>query len=288
MRDAELQMQRAMAQATAREQAGQSSYAMAAYREAQAEWAKAQQKIKDARAGKITAVEPPSGTVAGAVMTANGSQGGQKPCPQIGGLASEAECTSYSGLLSSLQQGIAAFDPPRQMDMGRDYPVRLVIGSREVSDQVVDTATDAGDVKTVDIRLGSWICAELMASQFKFDGSARQCKERGLSRMLSFNWTVSPRQDGTLKLGVKVESLAGKDGKLLDTIDSRMIAVDVKADTIGRFDMLVSRLTESFGGLRTMLLALLSALGVLSVIIWRIRHIGRKPDKDALTDLTAS
>jgi hypothetical protein len=187
-----------------------------------------------------------------------------------------------------MQSGIAAFDPPRKMNMGKQYPVKLVIGSEDVAAQVVDAATDAGDVKTVPIKLGAWVCAELLAAQFKLTGPARQCKERGASRMLSWDWTVAPNQDGKLKLGVKVESFAEQNGKPMDAIDSRMIAVDVQADTIGRVDMMVSRLTESFGGLRTMLLALLSALGVLSVIVWRVKHLGQKPDKDALKDLTAT
>ncbi|MFM2409572.1 MAG: hypothetical protein RL481_400, partial [Pseudomonadota bacterium] len=109
----------------------------------------------------------------------------QIPCAQLGRLANESECASYSALYAAMQSGIAAFDPPRKMDMGKQYPVKLVIGSNENAAQVVDTATDAGDVKTVSIKLGAWVCAELLAAQFKLAGPARQCKERGTSPMLS-------------------------------------------------------------------------------------------------------
>lgn len=285
----------AMAQRAASEQQSARAEAMRAYEEAKAAVAQAKKQVEAARKGHINVPGAGSGasgaphlfdSAAGAASEAGAA--GKIACPQLGGLATPEECANYSGLLATMQSGVAAFDPPRRMDMGRDYPVKLVIGAKEVAAQVVDSATDAGDVKTVDIRLGSWICAELLATQFELNGPARQCKERGLSRMLSFDWTVSPKQDGKLKLGVKVESLAEQNGKPLDTIDSRMIAVDVEADAIGRFDMMVSRLTDSLGGVRTMLLALVSALGVLSVVVWRIRNLGKKPEKDALKDLTSS
>ena len=267
--------------------------AMRAYEEAKAAFAQAKKQVESARKGHLNLPgsrgEPVAPSHLADPVAVGASAGGDKiACPQLGGLATPEECSNYSGLLATMQSGVAAFDPPRRMDMGRDYPVKFVIGAKEVAAQVVDSATDAGDVKTVDIRLGSWICAELLASQFELNGPARQCKERGLARMLSFDWTVSPKQDGKLKLGVKVESLAEQNGKPLDTIDSRMIAVDVEADAIGRFDMMVSRLTDSIGGVRAMLLALVSALGVLSVVVWRIRNLGKKPAKDALKDLTAS
>jgi hypothetical protein len=285
----------AMAQRAASEQQSARAEAMRAYEEAKAAVAQAKKQVEAARKGHINIPDTSAGST-GASHLADSAAGpasdrggvGKIACPQLGGLATPEECANYSSLLATMQSGVAAFDPPRRMDMGRDYPVKLVIGAKEVAAQVVDSATDAGDVKTVDIRLGSWICAELLATQFELNGPARQCKERGLSRMLSFDWTVSPKQDGKLKLGVKVESLAEQNGKPLDTIDSRMIAVDVEADAIGRFDMMVSRLTDSLGGVRTMLLALVSALGVLSVAVWRIRNLGKKPEKDALKDLTAS
>lgn len=287
--------QEAMAQRAASEQQSARADAMRAYEEAKAAVAQAKKQVEAARKGHINLPGASGGSTGSAHLADSQADAASDPgaagkvaCPHLGGLATPEECADYSGLLAKMQSGVAAFDPPRRMDMGRDYPVKLVIGAREVASQVIDTATDAGDVKTVDIRLGSWICAELLATQFELNGPARQCKERGLSRMLSFDWTVSPKQDGKLKLGVKVESLAEQNGKPLDTIDSRMIAVDVEADAIGRFDMMVSRLTDSLGGVRTMLLALVSALGVLSVVVWRVRNLGKKPEKDALKDISSS
>lgn len=261
---------------------------MAAYEQAKREVAAAAKNWKAARDGKLDFTNIAGSGTPVDQGTATAEAGEKIPCPQLGGLALPAECAHYATLQASLKKGIAAFDPPRSMHMGKDYPVKLVIGSEEVAAQVVDAATDAGAVKTVDIRLGSWICAELLAPQFDVTGERRICRERGLAQTMSWDWTVSPNQDGRLKLGVKVESFAEKNGTPLDAIDSRMIAVDVEADALGRFDMMVSRLTESLGGLRTMLLALLSALGVLSAVVWRVRTLGKKPDKDALNDLTAS
>lgn len=282
-----MRRQVAMEQRASTESARQQS-AMAAYEQAKRELAAAAKDWKAAREGKL---DFNSTAKAGAPSDQNSvpeGAGPKIPCPQLGGLALPAECAHYATLQASLKKGIAAFDPPRSMHMGKDYPVKLVIGNEEVAAQIVDAATDAGEVKTVNIRLGSWICAELLAPQFDVTGDRRICRERGLSQTMSWDWTVSPNQDGKLKMGVKVESFAEKNGTPLDAIDSRMIAVDVQADTLGRFDMMVSRLTESLGGVRTLLLALLSALGVLSAVIWRVRTMGKKPDQDALKDLTAT
>jgi hypothetical protein len=213
----------AMAQRAASVQQSARADAMRAYEEAKAAVAQAKKQVEAACKGHINV--PGAGSASsGAAHLVDSAAGaasdpgaaGKVTCAQLGGLATPEECANYSGLLATMQSGVAAFDPPRRMDMGRDYPVKLVIGAKEVAAQVVDSATDAGDVKTVDIRLGSWICAELLATQFELNGPARQCKERGLSRMLSFDWTVSPKQDGKLKLGVKVESLAEQNGKPLE------------------------------------------------------------------------
>ena len=83
-----------------------------------------------------------------------------------------------------------------------------------------------------------------------------------------------------------MQSLAEKDGQPLDQIDSETISVAVTADGISRFDATIKRLTGSAGGLRTFLLAVLGVVGVLSVIVWRVRNLGKKPEKDALKDLT--
>lgn len=209
-------------------------------------------------------------------------------CPQLGTMLSKAECDNYAVLHAAMQSGIAAFDPPRTMKSGEQYPIKLVVGSEEVRAAVIDAATDAGQVKAVDVRLGAWVCAELLATQFDLSGPARQCRERGAARMLSWDWTVSPKHGGRLKLGVKIESFTAKGGRPLDVIDSRMINVDVESGTFEDFDKGVSGATKSLGGVRTMLLAFLSAIGVLSVVIWRVRNLGQKPEKDALKDLTAT
>lgn len=174
------------------------------------------------------------------------------------------------------------------MAVGQFYPVRLVVGKRDRADQIKRAAGAEGEVSTGEMKLGPWICAELKAAGFKVKGAPRQCKRKAGSPQVSFDWEVSPEQPRDLTLSASVQSLTEQDGQPLDQIDSETITVAVTADTIASFDKTVERLTGSAGGLRTFLLAVLSVLGVLSVIFWRIRNLGKKPDQDALKDLTKS
>jgi hypothetical protein len=170
--------------------------------------------------------------------------------------------------------------------VGQYYPVRLVVGRKERATQIEQAAGQPGEVTTGDIALGPWICAQLSAASFDVRGELRQCKRRGAAGQVSFAWDVSPEVARELRLSATVQSLAEKDGQPLDQIDSETITVTVSADGITSFDATIKRLTGSAGGLRTFLLAVLGVLGVVSVIVWRVRNLGKKPDKDALKDLT--
>jgi hypothetical protein len=203
-------------------------------------------------------------------------------------LASAQECENYTLLRANAGLGIAAFGAKRNMELGQYYPVRLVIGKKERERSIVAAAGVVGEVATSDIALGPWVCAQIQATDFAVKGEPRQCQRRAGSPQLSFAWEVSPQREDTLRLSATVQTLTEKNGQPLDQIDSAVIAVAVTGDSISRFDRTVNRLTNSTMGFRAFLLAILSALGVLSVIVWRIRHLGQKPDKDALKDLTAS
>lgn len=209
-------------------------------------------------------------------------------CPAMEDFASADECARYATLAAQAPLGIAALGAPREMAVGQFYPVKLVVGKEERADQIKRAAGADGEVSTGQIKLGPWICAQLKAVDFEVRGDLRQCKRKAGSPQLSFDWEVSPEQPRDLTLSATVQSLTEQDGQPLDQIDSETIKVAVTADGIASFDNTVQRLTGSAGGLRTLLLAVLSALGVLSVIVWRVRNLSKKPEKDALKDLTAS
>jgi len=207
-------------------------------------------------------------------------------CPAMEDLATPQECENYALLQANAAPGIAAFGAPRAMALAQYYPVKLVVGKAERAKEITAAAGTTGEVSTAKVGLGPWVCAQLQATDFDVKGDLRQCQRRAGSPQISFNWEVSPKREDTLRLSATVQTLTEKDGRPLDQIDSAVIAVAVTGDSISRFDKWMERLTGSAGGLRTFLLALASALGVLSVVIWRIRTLGQKPDKDALKDLT--
>lgn len=214
--------------------------------------------------------------------------GGRAFCPALEDFASVAECTRYSTLAANAPLGVASLGAARSMKVGEFYPVKLVVGRKERAAQIARAAGASGDVTTGELKLGPWICAELKAVDFAVRGERRLCQRKAGSPQVSFQWEVSPEQERQLTLAATVQSLTEKNGQPLDQIDSETIAVAVTADAITRFDQQIKRLTGSAGGLRAFLLAVLSALGVLSVIVWRIRNLGQKPDKDALKDPAAS
>lgn len=214
--------------------------------------------------------------------------GGTAFCPALEDFATSAECARYTMLAANAPLGVASLGASRVMEVGKYYPVNLVVGRKERAEQIAQAAGAPGEVTSGELKLGPWICAELKAVDFSVKGDKRQCQRKAGSAQVSFQWEVSPQQERKLALAATVQSLTEKDGQPLDQIDSETIAVEVTADTITRFDKQIERLTGSAGGLRTFLLAVLSALGVLSVILWRIRNLGKKPDKDALKDLTKS
>ncbi|WP_435418643.1 hypothetical protein WAB17_03485 [Parerythrobacter aurantius] len=216
------------------------------------------------------------------------SAAGAGYCAAMEDFAPADQCARYTMLADQAPLGIAALGAPRSMEVGQFYPVKLVVGKQERAEQIERAAGEDGEVSTGEIKLGPWICAELKATDFEVRGDLRQCKRKAGAPQLSFDWEVSPGQPRDLTLSATVQSLTEQDGQPLDQIDSETIKVAVTADGIATFDNTVERLTGSAGGFRTFLLAVLSALGVLSVIVWRVRNLGKKPDKDALKDLTAT
>ena len=208
-------------------------------------------------------------------------------CDAMEDLATPEECQNYTLLRANAAPGIAAFGAPRKMELSQFYPVKLVVGKHERAAEIKAAAGVTGEVSTASVGLGPWVCAQLQAVDFEVKGERKQCQRRGGSPQISFAWEVAPKREDTLRLSATVQTLTEKDGQPLDQIDSAVIAVAVTGDSISRFDRMINRLTNSTMGFRTFLLAIASALGVLSVVIWRIRTLGQKPDKDALKDLTA-
>lgn len=224
------------------------------------------------------------------MMTASStasSNEGRTYCPALEDMATAQECATYTTFRDQAPLGVAALGAAREMEVGHSYPVRLIVGKEERREAIEAAAGAPDEVTSAEMSLGPWICAELKAVDFEVTGERRQCKRRRGSPQVSFDWEVTPRQARELTLSATVQSLTEKDGQPLDQIDSETIAVAVTADGISSFDNTVERLTGSAGGLRTFLLAVLGVIGVISVIIWRIRNLGKKPDKDALKDPAA-
>ena len=201
-------------------------------------------------------------------------------CPALERNAPADQCEAFTNLVDNAALGIAALGAAEKMRMGQAYPVRLIVGKKAKQEQIEEVAGSAGAVTSGDLKLAPWICGTLQAPEFDVTGDVRQCKERGASSQVSFEWTVVPRLARKLTLSAKAESRAGEDGQMLDQVDSKVITVDVDASGKTRVNTFMADLTESLGGLRNLLLALLAVIGVMGTIIWRVRKIWKNPDAD--------
>lgn len=201
-------------------------------------------------------------------------------CPALERNAPVDQCANFTNLVNNAALGVAALGAAETMRMGQAYPVRLIVGKQARQQQIEDVAGSAGAVTSGELKLAPWICGTLQAPEFEVTGDLRQCKERGASSQVSFEWTVVPRIARKLTLSAKAESRAGKDGEMLDQVDSKVITVNVDASGKTKVNNFMADLTETLGGLRNLLLALLGVIGVIGTIIWRVRKIRRNPDAD--------
>ena len=201
-------------------------------------------------------------------------------CPALERNAPADQCEAFTNLVNNAALGVASLGAAKTMRMGQAYPVRLIVGKKDKQEQIEAVAGSAGAVTTGELKLAPWICGSLQAPEFDIRGDERQCKRRGASSQVSFEWTVVPKIARKLTLSAKAESLAGKDGEMLDQVDSEVITVDVDASNKVKVNSFMADLTEALGGLRNLLLALLAVIGVIGTIIWRVRKIWKNPDAD--------
>ncbi len=180
--------------------------------------------------------------------------------------------------LASIRDGVASFDPPRNMTRGEAENVRLIIGADQSVEDTENLAEDGGAPVSLTIDLGLWVCAELFASNFELQSEKVQCHNFGRGRFKSFDWDIVPLREGSQSLQVEVISYDRKGGDIVDSIPSRAIDVTVDVRLPDQIDDGSKVISAIFGSMRNMLLSLAGLIAALGVVVWRIRRIGKKPD----------
>jgi len=205
---------------------------------------------------------------------------------------SEAFCAELAVQRDSLAEGVAAFNPPRQMTLGEPTRVTLPIGAKAERAAVERQAGGApGEAVSVEIRIGRYMTASLSGSAFDITPVGSPERDLGMSNREDWQWDVKPLAQGAQTLQVEVEAFARDEaGKRtrIELFRSEPIAVDVDVTgeqarknaidqasrEIGNTTPLLETMTKWLGGLAALILA-------AGVVKWRLRNFGRRaPDDD--------
>ena len=189
--------------------------------------------------------------------------------------------------------GVAVLSTKQEMKITKPkqfYAVKVIAGKKEREGQIDDSALAFGKPSKGYIKYGKWICAELHAAQFEIlkGIEKRQCEASGDSPQVSFDWEVSPLSEGNHIVAATVQSFLEKNGALSDQIDSNTLTVAVTADSVTWWERqldnvkrIIDKLIELAGSLRNLLLVFAAIIAAISLIIWRLKGLGKKPEEKA-------
>lgn len=135
-------------------------------------------------------------------------------------------CQDYRDQIADLDQGVAAFDPPRNMVKGKTREVRLAIGPEKEKSRIESLAGDEGKAATAGIEIGAKMRARLTGRAFDIDPAIPVDLEMGRSRRQVWTWDVTPQREGTHPLSAEITVLA-TDGTILNRYPSDLIKVNV-------------------------------------------------------------
>jgi hypothetical protein len=228
----------------------------------------------------------------GAGPIENGSVSTVQPCPAIRGITTTvARCANLTAQKQNLENGVAAFNPPRTMTMGKPTRVILPIGPKaEERDVVIAAGGSPGTAVRVAVKIGEHMTATLTGSAFKIVPVGDPRRDLGLSSSETWEWDVTPTAEGNQTLRVEIETFAEDDqGKRtrIALFRSNPITVDVAVTADEKWRQKNEHAAGWFDAMKPLLesvTAWLVGLGALilaaGVVWWRLRNFGRKPEDD--------
>lgn len=212
-------------------------------------------------------------------------------CPAARAAMPAARCAALTAQRDSLEQGVAAFNPPRMMMRGAATRVVLAIGAQvERSETVRAAGGRPADVQVAPVRIGRYMRAALSGSAFDIVPIGDPRRDLGMSGSEQWEWDVTPTRAGDQTLQVRIETFA-QDGEghatRLKLYQSAPIAVSVhvtdreaRAEKIQTAKDDIKDTTGLLESLRGWLLALAGVIVAASLVVWRMRGFGKKPDDD--------
>jgi len=190
-------------------------------------------------------------------------------CDAIQADAPPADCSRYAREKTNLKDGIAAFNPPRAMTVGKSEDLILSVGPKEKAAEVHEAV--GGPVAShteAAVKVGHYMTATLSGGGFKIDPEGPQQRELALNRMQTWQWKVTPTDPGARKLQLIVSSDASDaQGKVTKfELDNQTFDVNVQVSGKQKvLDTLDSgkSIFDSLKGSLTALAGVLAAIGAV-------------------------
>ncbi len=241
--------------------------------------------------GAVDAASNAVGNAETGAENTGSTESGDTWCVATRATMSAAECHALAQQRDSLEQGVAAFNPPRSMMRGEATRVMLAIGAEADRAETVHAAGGApSGVQVASVRIGRYMSASLSGSAFTITPIGEPKRDLGMSSSEQWEWDVTPTREGDQTLQVRVESFAqDAQGRAtrLKLYQSPPISVSVtitdrqkRSEAIGDLKGDLDDTTGLFESLRGWFLALAGVIVAASLVVWRMRGFGKKPDDD--------
>lgn len=209
--------------------------------------------------------------------------GASAPCPAIGGRqVAAAQCDEFTRQASAVADGVAAFDPPRRMRIGKPETVTLVIG--QAADAQAVTAAVAGDtgnastgssVRTEKISIGENVSAALGSpnSMFKITPDGPVVKSMPGKGQQIWQWSVEALVPGKHKLTLTIGvPLVGASSEVWQVLEPRSFEIDVQARK-RTWPEFFDDMTKFFTSLKGALIALAAVIGAVGAVWLALRKL---------------
>lgn len=216
---------------------------------------------------------------------------GDSWCAAARAAMSAAGCRLLADQRDSLEDGVAAFNPPRQMVRGKATHVVLAIGMESDREEAVRAAGGrSAETQVARVRIGRYMRATLSGSAFTIVPIGNPQRDLGMSGSEQWEWDVTPTQEGSQTLQLRIETFA-QDAQghatRLKLYQSSPISVSVtvterqeRSEAIGTLRGDLEDTTGLLKSLRGWLLALAGVIVAASLVVWRVRGFGKKPEDD--------
>jgi hypothetical protein len=216
------------------------------------------------------------------------------PCPAIGGKpATPAQCDEFTRQANAVADGVAAFDPPRKMRIGKPETVTLAIG--QAADAQAVTAAVAGDtgnasagstVRTEKISIGENVSAALGSpnGMFKITPDAPVVKSMPGRGQQIWQWSVEALVPGKHKLTLTIGvPMVGASSEVWQVLEPRSFEIDVQARA-RTWPEFFDDMAKFFTSLKGALLGLAAVIGAVAAVWLAVKNFGKKPEAKADKD----